>query len=145
MQRQVFQKMWHLMIFLTDGQPGERATLTFDYERDSYSSMIRFNYFGETDVKYFANDHIELATDGSFKATSTVESAVLVDLNVSYQINEMFALSVGADNVFDETPDELGDDEVLNAISNGAFKYPLRAVPYGFDGRSYYAKLSFSF
>lgn len=131
--------------FLTDGQPGERATLTFDYERDAYSSMIRFNYFGETDVKYFGNDHIELATDGSFKATSTVESAVLVDLNVSYQINDMFALSVGADNVFDETPDELGDDEVLNAISNGAFKYPLRALPYGFDGRSYYAKVSFSF
>ncbi|MDN3406479.1 TonB-dependent receptor [Pseudoalteromonas sp. APC 3218] len=131
--------------FLTDGQPGERATLTFDYERDAYSSMIRFNYFGETDVKYFGNDHIELATDGSFKATSTVESAVLVDLNVSYQINDMFALSVGADNVFDETPDELGDDEVLNAISNGAFKYPLRAVPYGFDGRTYYAKVSFSF
>ena len=111
--------------------------------------MIRFNYFGETDVKYFGNDHIslpgELSPTGSFKPTSTVESAVLVDLNVSYQINDMFALSVGADNVFDETPDELGDDEVLNFISNGGFKYPLRAVPYGFDGRSYYAKLSFSF
>lgn len=131
--------------FLTDGQPGERATLTFDYERDAYTSTVRFNYFGETDVKYFGNDHIELATDGSFKATSTVESAVLVDLNVSYQINDIFALSVGADNVFDETPDELGDDEVLNAITNGAFKYPVRALPYGFDGRTYYAKISFEF
>ncbi|WP_339685794.1 TonB-dependent receptor [uncultured Pseudoalteromonas sp.] len=135
--------------FLTDGQPGERGTLTFDYERDAYSSMIRFNYFGETDVKYFANDHISLpgflSPTGSFKPTSTVESAVLVDLNVTYQINDTFAVSVGADNVFDETPDELGDDEVLNFISNGGFKYPLRAVPYGFDGRSYYAKLSFSF
>ncbi|WP_282131919.1 TonB-dependent receptor plug domain-containing protein [Pseudoalteromonas aliena] len=131
--------------FLTDGQPGERATLTFDYERDAYTSTVRFNYFGETDVKYFGNDHIELATDGSFKATSTVESAVLVDLNVSYQINDIFALSVGADNVFDEMPDELGDDEVLNAITNGAFKYPVRALPYGFDGRTYYAKISFEF
>jgi iron complex outermembrane receptor protein len=135
--------------FLTDGQPGERATLTFDYERDAYSSTVRFNYFGETDVKYFGNDHIslpgELSPTGSFKPTSTVESAVLVDLNVSYKINDMFALSVGADNVFDETPDELGDDEVLNFITNGAFKYPVRALPYGFDGRTYYAKVSFSF
>ncbi|MGY8878876.1 MAG: TonB-dependent receptor domain-containing protein, partial [Pseudoalteromonas sp.] len=135
--------------FFTDGQPSERATLTFDYERDAYTSTIRFNYFGETDVKYFGNDHIslpgELSPTGSFKPTSTVESAVLVDLNVSYQINDMFALSVGADNVFDETPDELGDDEVLNFITNGAFKYPVRALPYGFDGRTYYAKVSFSF
>ena len=131
--------------FLTDGQPGERATLTFDYERNDYTATLRFNYFGETDVKYFGNDHIELATDGSFKATSTVESAVLVDLNVSYKINDIFTLSVGADNLFDETPDELGDDEVLNAITNGAFKYPVRALPYGFDGRTYYAKLSYSF
>ncbi|HEA16613.1 MAG TPA: ligand-gated channel protein [Pseudoalteromonas prydzensis] len=135
--------------FLTNGQPSERATLTFDYERDAYTSTMRFNYFGETDVKYFGNDHIplpgELSPTGSFKPTSTVESAVLVDLNVSYQINDMFVLSVGADNVFDETPDELGDDEVLNFITNGAFKYPVRALPYGFDGRSYYAKVSFSF
>lgn len=135
--------------FLTDGQPGERATLTFDYGRDAYIATLRFNYFGETDVKYFGNDHIslpgELSPTGSFKPTSIVESAVLVDLNVSYKINEMFSLSVGADNLFDETPDELGDDEVLNFITNGAFKYPVRALPYGFDGRTYYAKLSFSF
>lgn len=135
--------------FFTDGQPGERATLTFDYGRDAYTSTLRFNYFGETDVKYFGNDHIslpgELSPTGEFKPTSTVEAAVLVDLNVSYQINDIFTLSVGADNVFDETPDELGEDEVLNYITNGAFKYPVRALPYGFDGRKYYAKISFEF
>ena len=131
--------------FLTNGQPGERGTLTFDYERDVMSAMVRFNYFGETDVKYFGNDHIPLSNDGSFKATSTVESAVLVDVNMGYQINDMFSLSVGVDNIFDVTPDELGDDEVLNAITNGAFKYPVRALPYGFDGMTYYAKISFSF
>ncbi|XQW86717.1 TonB-dependent receptor plug domain-containing protein [Thalassotalea piscium] len=135
--------------FLTDGQPGERATLTFDYEKDAYTTTLRFNYFGETDVKYFGNDHISLpgflSPTGSFKPTSTVESAVLVDLNVSYQINDTFTLSVGADNILDETPDELGDDEVLNFITNGAFKYPVRALPYGFDGRTYYAKINFTF
>ncbi|WP_105189258.1 TonB-dependent receptor plug domain-containing protein [Pseudoalteromonas sp. T1lg48] len=135
--------------FLTDGQPGERATLTFEYERGDYNSMVRFNYFGETDVKYFGNDHIglpdELSPTGSFKDTSTVESAVLVDVNVGYQLSEEIMLSVGIDNLFDETPDELGQDEALDFISNQAFKYPLRAVPYGFDGMTYYAKVSFSF
>ena len=129
--------------FLTDGQPGERATLTFEYERGDYNSMVRFNYFGETDVSYFANDHIPLGDN--FKATSTVESAVLVDVNVGYHLSDEVMLSVGIDNLFDQTPDELGEDEVLDAISNQAFKYPLRAVPYGFDGMTYYAKVSFSF
>ncbi|AXV67364.1 ligand-gated channel protein (plasmid) [Pseudoalteromonas lipolytica] len=135
--------------FLTDGQPGERATLTFEYDRGDFNSMLRFNYYGETDVKYFGNDHIglpdELSPTGEFKDTSTVESAVLVDINVGYQLTDEFMLSAGIDNIFDVTPDELGEDEALDFITNQAFKYPVRALPYGFDGMTYYAKLSFSF
>lgn len=135
--------------FLTDGQPGERGTLTFDYERDAMSAMLRFNYFGKTDVKYFGNDHIglpdELSPTGEFKDTSVVESAVLVDVNFGYQLTESLTLNVGVDNLFDVTPDELGEDEVLDFITNQGFKYPVRALPYGFDGMAYYAKVSFSF
>ncbi len=135
--------------FLTDGQPGERGTLTFDYERDAMSAMLRFNYFGKTDVKYFGNDHIglpdELSPTGEFKDTSVVESAVLVDVNFGYQLTESLTLNVGVDNLFDVTPDELGEDEVLDFITNQGFKYPVRALPYGFDGMTYYAKVSFSF
>ncbi|EWH05497.1 ligand-gated channel protein [Pseudoalteromonas lipolytica SCSIO 04301] len=135
--------------FLTDGQPGERATLTFEYDRGDFNSMLRFNYYGETDVKYFGNDHIglpdELSPTGEFKDTSTVESAVLVDINVGYQLTDELMLSAGIDNIFDVTPDELGEDEALDFITNQAFKYPVRALPYGFDGMTYYAKLSFSF
>ena len=54
-------------------------------------------------------------------------------------------LSAGIDNIFDVTPDELGEDEALDFITNKAFKYPVRALPYGFDGMTYYAKLSFGF
>ncbi len=135
--------------FLTNGQPGERGTLTFDYERDAMSAMVRFNYFGETDVKYFGNDHIGLpdflSPTGEFKDTSVVESAVLVDINFGYELSESLTFNLGIDNVFDVTPDELGKDEALDFITNGAFKYPVRALPYGFDGMTYYAKVSFSF
>jgi len=74
-----------------------------------------------------------------------VESAVLIDVNVNYQINDNLNVSFTVNNVFDVTPDELGEDEVLDAITNGAFKYPVRALPYGFDGTTYSAKLNFSF
>lgn len=135
--------------FLTDGQPKERATLTFDYARDAWSAVIRANYFGETEITYFGNDHIGLpgflSPTGEFKPTSTVESAVLIDVNFDYQINETFTVSAGINNLFDKTPDELGQDEALDFITNGAFKYPVRALPYGFDGMSYYARLNFRF
>lgn len=135
--------------FLTDGQPHERATLTFDYSQNNWSAMVKANYFGETDITYFGNDHIGLpdflSPTGSFKPTSVVESAVLIDVNVDYTLSENFTLSVGINNLFDETPDELGSDEALDFITNQAFKYPVRAVPYGFDGMSYYARLGFKF
>lgn len=135
--------------FLTDGQPHERATLTFDYSQNNWNAMVKANYFGETDITYFGNDHIGLpdflSPTGSFKPTSVVESAVLIDINVDYTLSENFTLSVGINNLFDETPDELGSDEALDFITNQAFKYPVRAVPYGFDGMSYYARLGFKF
>ncbi|MBQ4809911.1 TonB-dependent receptor [Pseudoalteromonas luteoviolacea] len=135
--------------FLTHGQPQERATLTFDYQAEQWSSLLRFNYFGETEVSYFAGRHIVLpdflSPTNSWQQTSVVESAVLVDVNFGYELTENLNLSVGIDNLFDETPDELGEDEVLNFITNGAMRYPLRALPYGFDGMTYYAKVSFSF
>ncbi|OIQ46857.1 MAG: ligand-gated channel protein [Gammaproteobacteria bacterium MedPE] len=119
--------------FLTDGQPHERATLTFDYSKNNWSAMVKANYFGETDITYFGNDHIGLpdflSPTGSFKPTSVVESAVLIDVNVDYTLSENFTLSVGINNLFDETPDELGSDEALDFITNQAFQYPVRAVP----------------
>ncbi|TMP37301.1 TonB-dependent receptor plug domain-containing protein [Pseudoalteromonas rubra] len=135
--------------FLTHGQPRERATLTFDYQQDDWNTLLRFNYFGKTEVSYFAGGHIVLpdflSPTNSWQETSVVESAVLVDINAGYQLTDSIALSAGIDNLFDETPDELGEDEVLNFITNGAMRYPLRALPYGFDGMTYYAKVSFSF
>jgi iron complex outermembrane receptor protein len=135
--------------FLEDGQPKERGTLTLDYQGENWSAILRANYFGETNVTYFGNDHIGLpgflSPTGEFKATSVVESAVLVDLNLAYQLTENFELVAGVDNIFDVTPDELGEDEALDFITQGAFKYPIRAVPYGFNGASYFVRVNFSF
>jgi iron complex outermembrane receptor protein len=130
--------------FLIGGQPQERATFTLDYAKNDWSTLVRANYFGETEIDYFGNNHIDI--DASvFKPTSTVEAAVLIDVNVNYQINDTFNISLSVNNVFDVTPDELGNNEVLDAITNGAFQYPVRALPYGFDGTTYSAKLNFSF
>ncbi|GGI87562.1 TonB-dependent receptor plug domain-containing protein [Shewanella gelidii] len=135
--------------FLTDGQPQERATLTFDYSKNDWHALLRANYFGETDVIYFGNDHIGLpgflSPTGSFEPTSTVESAVLIDLNFDYQLTDALSFSIAVNNIFDVRPDELGEDEALDFITNQAFQYPVRALPYGFDGTTYSAKVNFTF
>lgn len=128
--------------FITGGQPQERATLAFNWTRARFDTLLRFNYFGETEVDYFARNHIGIP--GTLP-TSVVESALLVDLDVTYDISDNFNISVGVNNIFDEVPDELGSNEVLDIISNQAFRYPLRAVPYGFNGAFYYVKLDFEF
>jgi len=135
--------------FITDSQPHERGTLSFDYEKGDWSAMIRANYFGETEVSFFGNNHIGLpgflSPTGSFKPTSVVEAATLIDVNLDYQVSETLTFSIGVNNLFDVTPDELSDDEALEFISKKAFQFPLRAVPYGFDGLSYYARVGFTF
>lgn len=128
--------------FVTNGQPNERGTLTFDWSRNKLSSLLRVNYFGETEVDFFAGNHIGIPNT---QPTSIVESALLVDIDFSYDITERITLSVGGNNIFDERPDELESDEVLDIISGGAFRYPLRAVSYGFNGASYYLKAVYNF
>lgn len=128
--------------FMESGQPRQRGTLTFDWSKEALSTLVRLNYFGETEVDYFAQNHIPIpGTD----LTSMVESAVLVDLDISYAVTENITVSVGGNNIFDETPDELDSNEVLDIISNSAMRYPLRALPYGFNGASYYMKVNFNF
>ena len=129
--------------FLTGGQPQERATFTFDWRKDAFNSTLRLNYFGKTEVGFFARRHIPIP---GTRPTSVVDSALLVDINLAYSFNERFTVSVGGNNIFDETPRELDAMDVLNLISagpNNGFRFPIRAVPYGFNGASYYMKLAF--
>lgn len=135
--------------FLENGQPGERVTFSANYQREKWGGLVRANYFGGTELDFFAGNFIPLpgflSPTGSFQETSTVEAAVLIDLELSYEFNEHVRFAVGANNVFDQTPDELGEDEVLNFITGGAARFPVRGVPYGFNGGSYYLRLSTSF
>lgn len=139
-QQQVFSNV--SQTFLENGQPSERGSLSLNWSDDKFSSLLRINYFGDTEVDQFAQNHIPIPNT---LPTSVVESAVLVDIDFSYDVSDKLTLSIGGNNIFDETPDELASNEVLDIISRRAFRYPLRAVPYGFNGASYYVKAAFRF
>jgi iron complex outermembrane receptor protein len=146
------------------GQPQERGNLTFDWGNDKWSLLSRFNYFGETQEAWFTaigNGIPESVAEFFGVDTSTthvIDSAVLVDLEISYQLNNHLKLALGANNVFDKRPDELVENDFQRAITEpfpaaawggtqtfGGFRYPLRAVSYGFNGGFYYLKASYRF
>ena len=120
---------------IEDALPETRATFTVNHASGPFSGLLRLNYYGEAYESLF-ND-----------ATLPVETPALtyVDAEVSYDFVDHFTVSIGAKNLFDSYPDEWttagftgNDGGFLGAI------YPLNH-PAGFNGGSYYVRLSTNF
>ncbi|PLW67279.1 TonB-dependent receptor plug domain-containing protein [Pseudohalioglobus lutimaris] len=114
--------------------PENSSVLTFDYERDAMTGLVRLNYYDEwssTGGLFGPGDASDAATYGS---------TVLVDVEFSYTFADHYTVSVGGENVFDETPDDEADGTLgfLGAVSSVT-------SPYGFNGAFWYARVSASF
>ncbi len=67
-------------------------------------------------------------------------SEVLVDVEAGFQLNDNFAVAIGAENIFDELPD---------LEQNGVFQFlgVIHAVtsPFGFNGGFWYVRATAEF
>jgi iron complex outermembrane receptor protein len=116
---------------LEDFLPKHRATFTVNHSFGMWNMMVRTNYYGETLELLFNDETLPVRTD----------PIVLVDAEISAQLNETFQVGIGAKNLFDEYPDkhEFGDQPgFLGAI------YPLNS-PAGLNGGFYYVRLDAQF
>jgi len=84
-----------------NSQPQTRAILTATHSVGSWNVTGRASYFGE-----YENSQ-EDGNGGPLLGAQTFGGEWFVDLEGAYQINDMFRLSVGGRNIFDEYPDEL--------------------------------------
>ena len=142
--------------FIEKGQPRERINLTFNYKRDSWSSLLRLNYFGPTETSFFSAPGLGFP-QGAIDAIGLDPSPVIkpgdafiVDLELSYHVTDTATISIGANNLLDEMPNQLSDNAVLRFISDpstpfGNIRYPLRGLAYGLNGGFYYTRLSVGF
>jgi iron complex outermembrane receptor protein len=77
-----------------------------------------------------------------------LDTTLVTDLEISYEVNDAVTVSIGADNLFNEYPATVPDwvrQEQLNLNSNTyATKYSTLS-PYGINGGYYYGRLSYSF
>lgn len=114
--------------------PNSRSVLNFDYSKNNWGGLVRFNHFGgwkTTGGIFSPGDASDAASYGS---------KVLVDLEARYTFNDRFTLTVGGDNVFDTYPDKEQD---------GVFQFlgVVHSVtsPFGFNGALWYVRGSASF
>ena len=79
---------------------------------------------------------------------TTIESAFLTDLDISYKVTSKVKLSIGANNIFNAYPDKQNSSLLASyaaANDNSAVaQYPSYS-PFGINGGYYYTKLSYTF
>ncbi|MFB6247220.1 MAG: TonB-dependent receptor domain-containing protein [Salinibacter sp.] len=109
--------------FLTESNPRTKLTLSADYERGPFSLLLRTVRFGEF-------------TREGFAQTQVHSPEWVVDATVSARLTDAATLSVGANNLFNNYPDE----QVFGNSFFGVFDYA--PVQQGFNGAFYFARLN---
>lgn len=114
--------------------PNHRGNLTFDWSRDWFAGLLRFNYYGSWSTTG------GIFSPGDASDASHYGSEILVDLEARFEIGERFQLAVGGDNVFDNYPDKEQDGTfqflgVVHSITS----------PFGFNGAFWYVRGSVYF
>jgi iron complex outermembrane receptor protein len=109
--------------FLTESNPESKITLSADLSRGPVSLLLRTVRFGEQVRPGFAEDQ-------------THSPEWVVDASASYQFTDEATLTVGANNLFNNFP----DDQIPGNSFFGVFDYA--PVQQGFGGAFYFARLS---
>ena len=109
---------------IEDMTPDTRWNLSANHMMDSWRMLARVSsysdWFDSNEGNYYSAD-------------------VIVDLEVSYNLNESSTLLIGGNNVFDETGDDIAD--TADAYGNLSSQF----APMGFSGAFWYAQYKYNF
>ena len=116
--------------------PEERFVLTaLTHIGEKWTYMVRANFYGEHyDERGRINDEVQ--------PTAEIDSIIYVDMELNYQYNDNWTLSLGATNIFDSFVDEIGPENA-NRLSVG-LQYPRRSAA-NYEGGSWYLRSSYKF
>jgi iron complex outermembrane receptor protein len=120
---------------LEDVAPQKKGSAGARWDMSGWSAGVRGNYFGRT--KYHSDDGEAL--DENFGAKITF------DVDLGHRIGGLY-WSVGANNVFNNFPDELKRPDNRNSDSFLYSPAPVPAgAPYGTDGAFYYVRVEYRY
>ncbi|HEY5807042.1 MAG TPA: hypothetical protein VIT67_03700, partial [Povalibacter sp.] len=115
--------------------PQNRGVLTFDYASGGiFGALLRVNYYDSWETTPG-----QLGPPDASQVHAYGES-LLVDVEARLKFADHFTVALGAENLFDEFPDEEQDPTSRFLGVNYAL-----TSPYGFNGGFYYLRLSADF
>ena len=117
------------VLTLEEGTPENKFAAAVNWSLDRIGATLRATRYGE------------LLSPGTSAATDNRLSAeTLVDIEGRFDVTENIAVAIGADNVFDEYPDE--NPPALNTTGTTAFS---NYSAFGRSGRFVYGRLTYNF
>jgi iron complex outermembrane receptor protein len=122
------------LTLLTHASPKEKIGLGALWTLDDWSVNLRETLYGPSSVDYSPN--------GGTYYTNRIGTHAVTDLEVSYRYDN-WTLSFGANNLFDERPENVLPLTSTLLTNNGNIvDAPLSISPFGTNGGYYYTRLS---
>jgi iron complex outermembrane receptor protein len=153
-------------IYLESAVPTSKLAFMNTLTVKKFEVFIRHTYFGSvndpntTDIN--GNGLVQGAQiNGQFIAVEHPRfgGRTITDVSIGYEINKMFRITVGANNVFDIYPDKnfktqtaarplaaggYGAAGTIDLSNNNQFEYSRNVSQFGFNGRFVFARLNVS-
>lgn len=120
----------HARLLLTEAQPVSKLSSQLTLHRGAYTGSLQVTRFGEY-------------TDAPVRDPQTFGAETVVDLSFGASLATRLDLTLGVLNIGDAYPDPLAGIELAYQTFGGSYVYS-EASPFGVAGRSYYARLSYS-
>jgi iron complex outermembrane receptor protein len=123
--------------------PHDTAHFSANFTRSKWSLTVRENYYGSwSDANDYGNSAGTTSPNGGplqvFGAKATT------DLDVTYNFASQFALTLGANNLFNTFPDKLNkNSQTILPITGGGTDgqvYPRSGGPFGINGGFWYVR-----
>ena len=123
--------------------PHDTAHFSANYTLSKWSLTLRENYYGSWSdaVDYGNGDGTAGANAGSLQVFG---AKATTDLDITYNFASQFALTLGANNLFNTFPDKLNtNSQAILPITGGGYDgqvYPRSGGPFGMNGGFWYVR-----
>ena len=126
---------------LLTGAPKEKAILSAFWTIRKFTVNLREEVYGSSSELISFN-----GTGTGNGATDLVVGATgITDLDIGYKVTPQLRVNVGANNLFDQRPENVPTVSGRPADGNNVFGEPAQFSPYGINGGYYYGRVTFTF
>ncbi len=126
---------------LLTGAPKEKAILSAFWTIHKFTVNLREEVYGSSSEAQSFNG----TGTGSGANVLTVGATGITDLDIGYKITPQLRLNVGANNLFDQRPENVPTVSGRPADGNNVYNEPAQFSPYGINGGYYYGRVTFTF